>query len=86
MVVVGRMEVVVVVGIMVVVVVVVVVLLGGVDRMCFRDPRRMMVVVGRIVDVCNSLLHCKWQVGMRGEMMVVVMGSQLDLNDARGIR
>ena len=29
--------------------VVVVVLLGSVDRMCFRDPRRMMVVVGRMV-------------------------------------
>ena len=25
----------------------VVVRLGGVDRMCFRDPWRMMVVVGR---------------------------------------
>ena len=32
-------------------VVVVVVQLGGVDRMCFRDPRRMMVVVGRMVVV-----------------------------------
>ena len=32
---------------------VVMVLLGGVDRMCFRDPRRLMVVevVGRMVVV-----------------------------------
>ena len=25
-----------------------VVLLGGVDRMCFRDPRRLVVVGGRL--------------------------------------
>ena len=40
--------------VVVVVVVVVVILLGGVDRMCFRDPRRLMVVVGMVVEVCNA--------------------------------
>ena len=36
--------------------VVVVVLLDVVRRMCFRDPRRLMMVVGRMVDVCDSAL------------------------------
>ena len=31
----------------------VVVPLDGVDRMCFRDPWRMMVVVGMVVVVCD---------------------------------
>ena len=34
----------------------VVVRLGGVDRMCFRDPRRMMVVVGKMVVVVEVVL------------------------------
>ena len=59
----------------------VVVLLGGVDRMCFRDPRRMMVVVGMVVVV---LLGGVDRMCFRDpRRMMVVVGMVVDVCNAQ---